>query len=81
MARETLTAQAKGLIMAGLNMGIISELPVRLPPLEQQEMIIDRFNSFRAECDRLVEVLTEKLATLECLKKSLLHQAFSGALS
>jgi len=79
-AREYLTAQAKGSIMAGLNMGIISELPVRLPALEQQKIIVARFNSLRAECDQLFELQTQKLAALDALKKSLLHQAFSGQL-
>ena len=43
LARAYLTAQAKGSIMAGLNMGIISALPVRLPPLDQQASIVDAF--------------------------------------
>jgi type I restriction enzyme, S subunit len=79
-AREYLTAQAKGSIMAGQNMGFISELPVRLPAIEQQNAIIDRFNLLRGECDRLLDVQARKLAALDELKKSLLHQAFSGAL-
>ena len=79
-ARDYLSTQAKGSIMAGLNMGIISELPVRLPPLQEQVKIVDRFNSLRAECLRLDAVQAQKLAALDELKKSLLHQAFSGAL-
>jgi type I restriction enzyme S subunit len=79
-AREYLSAQAKGSIMAGLNMGIISGLPVMLPPLQQQAEIVSRFSSFRDECLRLEAVQQQKLAALDELKKSLLHQAFSGAL-
>jgi type I restriction enzyme S subunit len=67
--------------MAGLNMGIISALPVRLPPLDQQATIVERFNSLQAECDRLADVQTRKLAALDALKRSLLHQAFTGGLS
>ena len=81
LARAYLTAQAKGSIMAGLNMGIISALPVRLPPLDQQACIVERFDSLQAECDRLAEVQTQKLTALDELKRSLLHQAFSGGLS
>lgn len=80
IAREYLSAQAKGSIMAGLNMGIISALPVRVPPLNQQASIVERFGSFRAECERLAEVQTSKLAALDELKQSLLYQAFSGQL-
>jgi type I restriction enzyme S subunit len=79
-ARKYLTAQAKGSIMAGLNMGIISELPVRLPSLEQQRTIVSKFDQLQAECDRLIEIQARKLAALDELKKSLLHQAFSGRL-
>lgn len=81
LARAYLAAQAKGSIMAGLNMGIISALPVRLPPLDQQATIVERFNSLQAECDRLADVQTRKLAALDELKQSLLHQAFTGGLS
>ena len=79
-ARDYLSAQAKGSIMAGLNMGIISELPVRLPSLQQQVQIVDRFDSLRAECLRLEAVQAQKLAALDELKKSLLHRAFNGDL-
>jgi type I restriction enzyme, S subunit len=80
-AKDYLGAQAKGSIMAGLNMGIISELPVWLPPLEIQEEIVDRFESLRAECERLEAVQLQKLAALEEMKQSLLHQAFTGGLT
>ena len=71
----------RGSIMAGLNMGIISALPVRLPPLDQQASIVERFDSLQSECDRLANAQTQKLAALDELKRSLLHQAFSGALA
>jgi type I restriction enzyme, S subunit len=79
-AREYLSAQAKGSIMAGLNMGIISELPVLLPPIQQQTEIVGRFDNLRAECSRLAEIQLQKLSALGELKKSLLHQAFTGQL-
>ena len=81
LARAYLAAQAKGSIMAGLNMGIISALPVRLPPLDQQANIVERFNSLQAECDRLADIQARKLAALDELKRSMLHQAFTGGLS
>lgn len=78
-AREYLSTQAKGSIMAGLNMGIISELPVKLPPLPQQAEIVRRFDSLRAECSRLETIQRQKVSVLDELKSSLLYQAFSGA--
>ena len=67
--------------MAGLNMGIISALPVRLPPLDQQASIVERFANLQTDCDQLADIQTRKLAALDELKRSLLHQAFSGGLS
>ena len=52
VARDYLGRQAKGSIMDGLNMGILSELPVQLPPLQQQVQIVDRFDALHAECQK-----------------------------
>ena len=79
-ARDYLTAHAKGSIMAGLNMGIISELPVRLPSLEVQAEIVKRFAGLSEETQRLETIYQHKLTALDELKKSLLHRAFNGDL-
>lgn len=80
-ARQYLHEHAKGSIMAGLNMGIISELPVRLPSLAQQAEIVERFDSLRSECLRLSGIQQRKLLALDELKKALLQQAFTGQLT
>lgn len=79
-ARDYLTVHAKGSIMAGLNLGIISELPVRLPSLEVQAEIVKRFAGLSEETQRLESIYQRKLTALDELKKSLLAQAFGGAL-
>jgi type I restriction enzyme, S subunit len=79
-ARDYLSAHAKGSVMAGLNMGIISELPVLLPPLQIQAEVVARLDKLRAACSRLEAIQLHKLAALDELKKSLLHQAFAGEL-
>ena len=40
LAQEFLAKRAKGAIMAGLNMGLIEELPVLLPPLKRQSNLL-----------------------------------------
>ena len=80
MALEFLSNQAKGSIMDGLNMGIIKALPIVLPPLERQEEIVGSLNSLREETQRLESLYQRKLAALNALKHSLLHQAFNGDL-
>ncbi len=79
-SQEFLAKHAKGAIMAGLNMGLIQELPVVLPPVQAQAAIVEAATELRAETQRLAALYERKLAALEELKKSLLHQAFSGDL-
>jgi type I restriction enzyme, S subunit len=79
-AREFLSKRAKGAIMAGLNMGIIEELPVMLPSAARQREIIDGVALLTEEARSLGAMYQRKLAALEDLKKSLLHQAFTGQL-
>jgi len=75
-----LSKHAKGSIMAGLNMGLIQALPVALPPIEVQASIVEEADGLREEIQRLSGIYEQKLAALDALKKSLLHQAFSGNL-
>lgn len=79
-SREYLAKHAKGAIMEGLNMGIIKELPVCLPPIHTQAEIIKEAKVFRLETQHLTSIYERKLAALEELKTSLLHQAFNGEL-
>jgi type I restriction enzyme S subunit len=80
VAQTFLANRAKGSIMAGLNMGLIKELPVLLPPLKRQKELVEAFSSLREETQRLASLYERKLAALDALKKSLLHQAFIGEL-
>jgi len=54
------------------------ELPV--PERAEQEHIVGRLREVQTLTDRLALVLQRKLAALDALKQSLLHQAFTGAL-
>jgi type I restriction enzyme, S subunit len=75
-----LAKHAKGAIMAGLNMGLIQELPVMLPPTKVQAAIVEEASDLREETERLARLYERKLSELAALKKSLLHQAFTGQL-
>jgi type I restriction enzyme S subunit len=79
-SQEYLLKFAKGAIMAGLNMGIIQDLPIYLPPLQVQEELIGVANVLREETQHLTRLYGRKLAALEELKKSLLYRAFNGEL-
>jgi type I restriction enzyme, S subunit len=49
--------------------------------LKYQDSLADKFQSLRAETQRLESIYQQKLALLEALKKSLLNQAFTGQLA
>ena len=55
-----------------------SKLHVPSPP--EQEAIAEKLDALTEETQRLARLYERKLAALEALKKSLLHQAFTGAL-
>ena len=50
------------------------------PPVQDQDEIAAQLDELQFRCERLGEIHAQKLAALDELKKSLLHQAFSGAL-
>ena len=51
-----------------------------LPSIEDQRTIVEKLDDLQAETQNLARIYERKLAALEALKKSLLHQAFTGEL-
>ena len=51
------------------------------PPPPEQKHIVSRLNALSSETHRLQSLYQHKLTTLAALKQSLLHKAFSGALT
>jgi type I restriction enzyme S subunit len=64
-----------------ISKGKWSALTVFVPPsLQEQQTIATHLDNLAAETQRLAAIYEQKLTALEALKKSLLHQAFSGEL-
>ena len=59
---------------------MISEALIVLPTIAEQKTIVAKLDSLREQTNRLAASYQQKLAAMEALKKSLLHQAFSGEL-
>jgi len=78
--RKKLVDGGNGANIKSLNQGTLSTVVVPLPPVEIQQKLIARIEAMSDETNRLADVATRKLAALDELKQSLLHQAFSGAL-
>ncbi len=75
-SRQHLSQRTKGSIMDGLNMGIVKEMPLPLPPLDKQRQFVNRLR--RAEKQRIL--CTEASMTLNCVFASLQSRAFAGQL-
>jgi type I restriction enzyme S subunit len=58
----------------------LKALRIPSPPLPVQVLLADRLDNFAEESQSLREIVERKLAALDELKQSLLHQAFSGQL-
>jgi type I restriction enzyme, S subunit len=64
-----------------LNQKALNAIPIPIPKLlEEQAKIVKSVGSLQEETQRLARLYERKLAALEGLKKSLLHQAFTGEL-
>lgn len=48
--------------------------------VEDQSILVKKLRSFEPETQRLESIYRQKLAALDALKQSLLHQAFNGEL-
>ena len=66
--------------MPKVNREHLFEFRVWLPNVTKQKAIAANLDDLREETQRLASLYERKLAALEALKKSLLHQAFTGQL-
>jgi type I restriction enzyme S subunit len=58
----------------------LATIKLGIPPLAEQKRLAAEFDALREETQHLASLYERKLAELEVLKKSLLHQAFTGNL-
>jgi type I restriction enzyme, S subunit len=70
----------KGAAYIGVNIEDLRLLPVSAPNLEKQLEVVRYIELLQEETQNLESIYQRKLAALEELKKSLLHQAFNGEL-
>jgi type I restriction enzyme S subunit len=73
-------AKASGSTVQHMRVPDTKNLLLAVPPLQKQHQVGAQLASLREETRRLESIYQRKLAALDELKKSLLHQAFSGAI-
>ena len=79
-SRKRLTEGGTGTNIKSLNQGMLSALAIPFPSIPAQKVLVEKLESLSEETQRLASLYERKLAALEALKKSLLHQAFTGVL-
>jgi type I restriction enzyme S subunit len=78
--RRAMIDGGNGANIRSLNQGTLSRILVPYPSPNEQMRIVARLEEIQSETEHLESVYRQKLVALEELKKSLLHQAFSGQL-
>ena len=63
-----------------LNLGKISKLELPLPPISEQQLIVDELESKLTLCDKVEETIKLSLQQAETLRQSILKKAFEGKL-
>jgi type I restriction enzyme S subunit len=71
---------ASGAIVLNISGDLVKQAILPIPPLDQQENIAEKIEQFASETQRLESIYQQKIAALDELKQSLLHQAFNGEL-
>ena len=77
---ESLNKMAHGSAYSALPIQRLNSHRIFVPPPAEQTAIISQLDSLHEDTQRLESLYQRKLAALDELKKSLLHQAFSGML-
>lgn len=79
--QDELKAHAGGAAIQNVaSVKTLKEIRLPLPSVEVQKKIVHQLDEAIVETQRLKSIYQQKLTALDELKKSLLHQAFSGAL-
>jgi type I restriction enzyme S subunit len=73
-------AMGKGSAQDNINLGTFENEKFPFPSVAEQKQIVTKLDDLRDETRHLESVYEQKLTALDELKKSLLHQAFTGKL-
>ena len=79
--QQRIRTKGTGATVQGIKASLLKLIEISFPKsLTAQEQIVRKLDDLREETQRLARLYERKIAALEALKKSLLHQAFSGEL-
>ena len=78
--KSQLQAKGKGSAQDNINLGTFENQLFPFPTLTEQKTIVSTLDDLSEETQRLESIYLQKITALDELKKSLLHQAFTGKL-
>jgi type I restriction enzyme, S subunit len=79
--QQRIRTKGTGATVQGIKASLLKLIEISFPKsLAPQEKIVSKLDDLREETQRLAAIYSRKHAALEALKKSLLHQAFTGGL-
>jgi type I restriction enzyme S subunit len=78
--KQLVLGKVVGAAQKHFNITAAKEVMLHVPPITDQITIVAMVENLREQTQRLTALYEQKLEALEALKKSLLHQAFSGNL-
>jgi len=81
LINSVLTKQTKVTSIPNLTLEIIKDCPIPLPPLSEQQRIVERIEELFAKLDEAKERLQEVADSFAVRKAAILHKAFSGELT
>lgn len=80
LINSVLTKQTKVTSIPNLTLEIIKDCPIPLPPLLEQQRIVERIEELFAKLDEAKERLQEVADSFAVRKAAILHKAFTGEL-
>ncbi len=78
--QDQIRAKTYGTALMQINIGDLRQIVLSFPPLDRQPQVLEQLDKVHEYANQLATNYERKLAALEELKKSLLHQAFTGQL-
>lgn len=78
--KEKMIRDAKGTTQKFVGLGYLRSFPILIPAYEEQQAIVHKLDTLRAETQKLEAIYKKKIEDLDELKKSILQKAFAGEL-
>ena len=77
---NTMSENTSGVNLPRVSTKFILEYPIKLPPIKEQQRIVQEIESRLSVADKMEESIAQSLQQAEALRQSILKKAFSGEL-